>query len=445
VKKAFLVCVLALCLLCGCSFIGTTGFDNEPASALPLVTSSQDFSGAQQTISPPETSATHVVMPFPGASFSAPSAEASPPPEMPSAPAVSTSAAPSESPSPSPDLPEQLDRIFADNTEFRGSVLIEKDGRVLLAKGYGMADAEECVKITVDTKFLIGSVTKQFTVMAVMQLYEEGLLDIHATLADYIPDFSRGGDITLVHLLTQTSGITDYMNDKPALIHQLPYGDISEENLIGLVKTMPLKFEPGSKYSYSNTNFLLLGYIVEKAGGFSYGEYLAMNILEPLGMKNTGVFDPSAPPENMAVGYTRYDKPVCFRTDNGEMDPDTANAAAGSFGAGCLYSTVGDLELWDRALLTETLLPKTYMEMIFEPAVSVSGAEVPCSYGFGWVIENDPDIGLVCRHTGALSGFRAYNGFFTDKGATVIMLCNIMQFNGRDALIPAVKQVLKAA
>jgi CubicO group peptidase (beta-lactamase class C family) len=371
------------------------------------------------------------------------------PPE-PASDALAVSQATIEPP-PSADLPptsalqEELDRIFADNKDFSGSVLIEKSGQVLLCKSYGMADKENGVKSTPDTKFLIGSVTKQFTAMAVMQLYEKGLLDIYDKLSDYVPDFTRGGDITLWNLLTQTSGISDYLNGDPPIVSSIPYEALSESALIDLIKTQPLVFEPGSRYAYSNTNYLILGYIVEVISGLSYGDYLAQNIFEPLGMKNTGIFDVKKPPENMAVGYMRSGEPVRYFTDDGEIITDSACFVTGSYGCGCLYSTVGDLYLWDKALSTEKLISTSYINMMFNPTVPVPGAVPECAYGFGWVIDNDPDVGTIIRHTGILSGFRAYNGLLTDKDMTVIILYNIKEFDGRNMMIPNLKQALGAS
>ncbi len=356
--------------------------------------------------------------------------------------------APSFEPMPTPTvLSEPLDQIFTDYEAdaFSGSVLIEKDGEVILYKGYGMADTEGGVNNTPDTKFLIGSVTKQFTAMAIMQLYEKGLLDIRDKLSAYIPDFPQGADIELTNLLTMTSGIVDYMNDSPPLVDEMPSDELSMENIIEKIMTMPLKFEPGSKYSYCNTNYLILSYIVENVSGLSYADYLSQNIFEILGMENTGVYDIDNPPENMAKGNWSADKPVCYYTQSGEIDPESANATIAGYGAGSLYSTVADLYLWDQAISTEKLLSKEYMELIFTQTVLVPGAIIPSDYGFGWIIQSDADFGTIWEHTGALGGFRAFNGIFIEEDIKVIILYNNMTFTDRDKLLPAVKQALLEA
>jgi CubicO group peptidase (beta-lactamase class C family) len=411
-KKSFAALLLAFCLLSGCAAVSTAGQPEQPASVLPLMQPSP-------------------VRPEPASDALAVSQEISDPPPSPSSTPSLQEAA----------LSEQLDRLFASLPEFSGSVLIQKTGKIILYKSYGLASAEGGVKNTPDTKFLIGSVTKQFTAVAVMQLYEKGLLDIKGKLSDYIPDFKRGSEITLKNLLTQTSGIADYLNGDPALVSQIPCAELSARKLVDLVGDMPLKFEPGTKYAYSNTNYLLLGYIVEQISGLAYGDYLEKNILEPLGMTNTGVFDINHPPPDMATGYMQPGEPVCYFTSDAGSYTDRANFVMGSYGAGCLYSAVGDLCLWDRALSTEKLVSRSSVNLMFNPTVPVPGADPECAYGFGWVIENDPLVGTVVRHTGILSGFRAYNGWFADMGVIVIVLSNIKEFTGRDTLIPSLKQL----
>ena len=337
---------------------------------------------------------------------------------------------------------KELNQVLASYTDFYGSVLIEKDGEVLLYMSYGLSDVDEGMLNKPVTKYLIGSVTKQFTAMAIMQLYEKGLLDINDTLSEYIPDFPRGEEMTLVDLLRHTSGIVDYMNDAPAVVDEMAYDTLSEENILDIIKTMDLKFDPGSKYSYCNTNYLILGCIVEWVSGQSYADYLSENIFEVVGMKNTGVFDIDNPPDNIAAGHWNASEPVRYYDENGEIITDNANATAAGYGAGGLYSTVEDLYMWDQALQTDKLLSNEYLNMLFEPAVHVEGALIPSDYGFGWILQTDPDFGTIIEHTGTLGGFRAFNGMFTDRDITVIILYNNKEFAGRSSLLSDVKQAL---
>ncbi len=436
-RKIIIVAVLTLCLLTGCAAYGTpapplNALPEQPAASLPVETASSAPDAVTDVPPPEDDNATPDQVPQ----------ETVPP--SPSHTPLPIPAEKDLTPVPPPpvELPAELDRILTEFKEFSGSVLIGVGGRVILCKGYGMADAEKGIVNTPDTKFLVGSVTKQFTAMAVMQLYEKGLLDINDKLSQYIPDFSRGSEITLWNLLTNTSGILDYLNDYPPIISSLPYEEVSTRNLLSLIKAEPLKFTPGTKYSYSNSNFLILGYIVEKVSGLSYGEYLTHNIFEPLGMKDTGMLDIGHPPENMAKGHARPGVPIRYFTSDGGIIDETANSVKGAYGAGGLYSTVKDLFIWDRALATEKLLSKEHINMMFSPLFPVPNAEVDSSYGFGWVIENDPDLGTIIRHTGTLSGFRAYNGMLADRGFTVIVLFNTKEFSDREMIIPSLKQIL---
>ncbi len=427
--KKILAYLLLLCLIAACT-VETFG---QPS---PVLSSGPAFPDiAELPIQTPSPSS-------PGPSASSLPGDASPPPEDTAVPAAQPSAEPPRWPV---VLSDPLDQVFANCEGFYGSVLIEKDGEILLYKAYGKEDAEKGTLNTPATRFLIGSVTKQFTSMAIMQLYEKGLLDLRDKLADYIPDFARGGEIDLLNLLRHTSGITDYMNDTSADVVDMPTGELTQEYIIDRVKALPLKFDPGSKYSYSNTNYLILSYIVEKVGGLPFADYLARNIFDVLGMEDTGVYDINNPPENMATGHRGGDTPVRFFTETGEIDAEAANATAAGYGAGGLYSTTGDLYLWDQALTTEKLLPKKYMDMLFTETVPVPGALIPSDYGLGWIIQSDPDCGTIREHTGTLGGFRAFNALFADLDITVIILYNNMSFPGRNELIPAVKRVLLAS
>lgn len=440
--------ILTLYLLTGCTALKSSALQSvllsRPASIQSLATTAPASDALTEKPSQVPDAAYDVASPIP-------TNNGSPAPDASNTPATSPSNAPimpsdgqdlPPVPPPPVEYPALLDQIFSECQGFSGSVLIARGGSVIFSKSYGMANPDYGITNTTETKFLVGSVTKQFTAMAVMQLYEKGLLNISDKLSKYIPDFSRGGDITLWNLLTHTSGILDYLNDDPPIIASIPFEEVGQRHLISLIKTQPLKFEPGSKYSYSNSNYLILGYIVEKVSGLSYGDYLIQNIFEPLGMQNTGLLDFRYPPENMAKGHWRTGVPILYYTPEGDIIAETANSVKGAYGAGRLYSTVGDLYIWDQALQAETLLSKPYMDMMFYSHVPVPNAVPKSAYGFGWVVEDDRQAGTVIRHTGTLSGFRAYNGMFADRGVTVIVLMNVKEFSGREDLIPALKEIL---
>ncbi len=187
---------------------------------------------------------------------------------------------------------------------FNGSVLVAWNGRVILSKGYGMADNTFNIPNTPQTKFFIGSITKQFTAACIMILIERNLLKLDDPIIMYLPDYPRpnGDKITIRHLLTHTSGIPDYTNFPEVILKRTQ--PLSTEYLIDLFKNWPLEFEPGSKFSYSNSGYLLLGEIIEKISGQSYEAFLEHEILKPLGMNDSGYARREAAYPNRASGYT---------------------------------------------------------------------------------------------------------------------------------------------
>src|SRR2546422_10573342 len=261
---------------------------------------------------------------------------------------------------PDRQLEAQVDaylRPYLDLGGFNGSVLIAKGGRVLLSKGYGMANYELNVINTPQTKFHLGSVSKTFTAAAIMLLQEQGKLSVRDPLTKYIPDYPNGEKITIHHLLTNTSGIPN-VNNFPEYATQSKFSH-TPTDLIAMFKQKPLDFEPGTRgYIESNSNYNLLAYIIEKLSGKAYGEFLRENIFGPLGMKNT---DHDGNPEsllrNRASGYM----PAGIS--------DFENAPYINFsiktGNGSIYSTAEDLYKWDRALYTEKILRKATIEKMF--------------------------------------------------------------------------------
>lgn len=304
---------------------------------------------------------------------------------------------------------EEYLNAAAQNRNFQGSVLVEKDGKIVLAKGYGMADYENSIPNTPSTRFAIASMTKQFTSMAIMQLYEKRKLKLDDKISKYFPDFPRGDEITIHHLLTHTSGITNYTN--------LPeYWSVDPENVdvnavINLFKDKPLEFNPGEAWNYSNSGYLLLGVIVEKITGKSLERYLQKNIFSPLKMKNTGVIYKNDKKMIDTVGYIGY-------LDIEPID-DTLTAKT-VFGAGYLYSTIEDMYIWDRALYTCKLVSKKTMDIIFTPHVDT---KLIGNYGYGWVI-NGEGTDKEIFHDGALLGFSSIISRYVERNTGIIILSN---------------------
>ena len=232
-----------------------------------------------------------------------------------------------------------VDALFENTIKTNGpgaAVLVARDGKILFEKAYGLADIENHVPVTAETKFRIGSISKQFTAAAILKLQEQGKLSVEDKLTKYYPDYPRGGEVTLRHLLTHTSGIHSY-TDKPGFMDSVTK-PIKSDALVKSFENDPFDFDPGQKWSYCNSGFFLLGCIVEKVSGESYEEFMRKTFFEPLGMRNTGVHHSDAELKNVALGYDGGPK----RAVNWDM------SWAG--GAGALYSTVGDLYRWNEAI-----------------------------------------------------------------------------------------------
>lgn len=287
---------------------------------------------------------------------------------------------------------------------FSGSVFIARGGKILLSKGYEMANYEYDLPNTPQTKFLLGSVTKQFTAMAIMQLQEKGLLDVNDPINKYIPDYANGEKITVHHLLTHTSGIpsfTDFPEYEQTMMIPSPV-----EKTIERFKDKPLEFAPGEKFKYSNSGYILLGYIIEKVSGKSYEEFLKENIFQPLGMINTGYAHNSEIIKHRASGYAPSDSGIVNAAYIDMSIP---------FSAGALYSTNEDLYLWHRALYTEELVKKSTLDKIFTPFKE--------NYGYGWVIDTLFNRKRI-THGGGINGFSNNITRYVDDDVCVIVLSN---------------------
>lgn len=296
--------------------------------------------------------------------------------------------------------------------EFNGSILVAKNGETILKKGYGYANFEWSIPNSSKTKFHIGSLTKQFTSMLIMQLIEEQKLDLNAKISNYLPTFNESiaDSISIFHLLTHTSGLIDYTGeefwgDSVKLFHNRDY---ILDNYCG----RGLKFVPGTQFDYSNAGYFILGVIIETTTGKNFEDVLHERILNPLGMKYTGMFNPSKIVRESATGYLKSN-------DKLQRAPylDLRNV----FSAGGMYSTVEDLFLWDKALYSETLITSKYKDMLFKPYLN--------NYGFGWGIldyklENSGKSIHVVTHKGAVKGYRSILFRITNNQHTIILLDN---------------------
>jgi CubicO group peptidase (beta-lactamase class C family) len=289
---------------------------------------------------------------------------------------------------------------------FSGSILIARNGQPVVSKGYGMANLELGVPNAPGTVFRLGSITKQFTSMAIMMLVERGKLSVTDPICKYLTDCPASWQpLTIKNLLTHTSGIQNY-TDLPDFTKNaaLP---ISSAQMIALLRDKPLLFNPGEKYLYSNSGYFLLGLIIEKVSGQTYAGFLQENIFVPLGMKSTGYDTPQQIIKNRAAGY---------QSENGVIVNAAYMDMTVPFAAGAMYSTTGDLLLWDQALYTEKLISQKSLAEVFTPFKG--------SYGYGWNIGKKFDRTII-SHGGGIYGFVTQISRFPDDRVTVIVLSNL--------------------
>ena len=288
---------------------------------------------------------------------------------------------------------DDLMRRYVDNGKFNGTVLVAENGKVIFKKGYGLANMEWGTPNEPDTKFRLGSLTKQFTSMLIMQLVEQGKLRLEGKITDYLTDYPKaaGDKITIHHLLTHTSGIPNY-SDLPDY-RTYERNRFKPADFIKKFSELPLTFEPGSAFAYSNSGYVLLGAIIEKVTGKSYEKVLQENIFTPLQMLNTGYDMSSKILPNRASGHQRWNL-VYENAPYIDMSIPYA--------AGALYSTVEDLFLWDQALYTDKLLSASSKALLFTPYKN--------DYAYGWGIGKKQvgqlkDSIEVMNHQGAVNGF----------------------------------------
>jgi len=305
------------------------------------------------------------------------------------------------------NYPQLLDQYMQAQTDIRGfsgTVLVMKQNKVLLKKGYGMANREWNIPNTPDAKFRIGSITKQFTAACILQLIEAEKLSVDDKLSKFYPDFPKGDSVTIHMLLNHTSGIASYTDQKNFMdVAILPW---SKDSIISYFKKVPYNFSPGTKWAYNNSGYFLLGCIIEKVSGQSYSDYLQQHIFEKLGMKNSGVDKLDSVLAYRANGYSKVGKKT-INADHITME--------WPFSAGALYSTVDDLYKWDRALYGNTILTEASKKKMFTPGKS--------NYGYGIIIDSMENH-LRIWHNGGIPGFSTNISRFVNDDICTIVLSN---------------------
>lgn len=321
----------------------------------------------------------------------------------------------------------QIDAVFANlrSSDSPGAaVLVLKNGHALFQRGYGVTDLRTLRKIDSHTNFRLASFTKQFTAMAIMLLVHDGKLHYEDRLTDIFPDFPEyGHGITIRNLLNHTSGLQDYedlmtqpgANTSPEKIPQ-----IQDAEVLHLLEQQKItKFAPGTRWAYSNSGYVVLGLVVARVSGQSFGQFLQERIFAPLQMKNTIAYEKGKNEvAHRAYGHTRV--------ENAWRETDQSPTSA-TLGDGGVYSSVDDLAKWDRALNRHSLLSEAEMRAALTPVLVPEMEEEnpgkPAYYGFGWFL--DPYQGHVRMwHDGGTAGFRTVIERFVDQNLTIIVLCN---------------------
>jgi CubicO group peptidase (beta-lactamase class C family) len=293
-------------------------------------------------------------------------------------------------------------------------VLVAQNGKIVFQKAYGLADVATKTPATLDTKFRIGSITKQFTASAILKLQEEGKISVDDKLSKFFPDFPRGNEVTIHHLLTHTSGIHSYTGKADFIDKVLK--PVTNEELLAYFKNDPYDFNPGEQYQYNNSGYFLLGYIIEKVSGKSYAQYLDETFFKPLGMKNTGIHASTLKLTQEAIGHGQEgDK---FKT---ALNWDMSWAG----GAGAIYSTVGDLFTWNEAVFGGKVLQEKSLKAA-HTSVVLNNGKIPDQgkYGYGWGMSEYRETAVI-GHSGGLHGFISQLARFPAHQMTVAILTNI--------------------
>lgn len=317
----------------------------------------------------------------------------------------------------SPDavaIDKEVDRLLTPLVKrdlVSGSVLIARDGDILLEKGYGQASREHDGRNTPETVYSLASVTKSLTAIAILQLVEQGRLSLDDTIIEHMPGYPSGDQITIRHLLTHTSGIRSYVfisgfGEK----ERLP---LSVEEIIEWFKDEPLEFKPGERFSYSNSGYALLTYIIEKVSGESYADYLQENIFDPAGMTHSGVDSYTRVVKGRATGHSR-DGCTGAITRADFREPSFAA------GVGSVSSTVKDLYLLDRALHAGRVLREDTQQLMLQPHVETPWGH---EYAYGWFVGESHGRRVV-HHEGTTRGFATSLRRFVDDDLLVVALFN---------------------
>jgi len=319
-------------------------------------------------------------------------------------------------------LDQYLDKLTAED-RFSGTVLVAKDGKPIYKKAFGEACKRYGVPNKIDTKFNLGSMNKMFTSVAIMQLVEQGKLDLDRPVGTWLPDLPRkdiAEKVTIDHLLSHRSGMQDYWDE----MFDTTFWELKTvDGLARLIFDDSLLFEPGSDFHYSNSGPIVLGMVIEKVTGMSYYDYVQKYVHQPAGMINTACYEVDLPTPNLAIGYTRMNM-AGERSDEWHNNFFLHAVKGGPAGGG--YSTVEDLLAFDIALRNNTLIGAESFTTMITPKSEMGPDE-----GYGYLFQNKTVNGQrIVGHGGGAPGINAVLDIYLDSGYTVAVMANYDQAAG---------------
>lgn len=305
-------------------------------------------------------------------------------------------------------------------------VAVGRNGTTLFSKGYGLRDKAKDLPVTASTVFPIGSISKQFAAACVMLLVQQGKIDLDANLATYLPNVPHAPAITVREILDQTSGLHDYLENKPLITAIFGGTWMTHEPFayyVNLTRGDSLNFKPGTKWEYSNTNYAVAGMLVEKVSGEPYGQFLTQNIFEPQGLTSMQYLTWSIPAGSDVTRGYNYAKGAYTLVPRYDM---TWGGAAGA-----IASTASDLVKWDGAFFAGKVISQSNVEVATTPPRGITmglpkgktQSNIAEGYGFGWVAGHDEGRRIIW-HNGGLIGARAMNAVFPDDGLEIVILTN---------------------
>ncbi|MHA4847057.1 serine hydrolase [Flavitalea antarctica] len=302
---------------------------------------------------------------------------------------------------------DELLSAYAKSYKLNGTVLVARGGKVIFTKGYGFRNVKDSSLNNTNTIYQLGSITKQFTATVILKLAEQKKLSLNDRLTKFFPDYPNGDSITLTNLLTHSSGIYNYTEDQQFMKTEAVKPS-TRDKMLALFRDRPQNFSPGEKYAYSNSGYLLLGYIIEKVTGKPYETVVREMIISPLKMAHTGFDFTNLRDPEKATGYTILNQSV--RLPAGIVDSSV------SYAAGAMYSTVNDLNTWHNALQQNKVITNQSIDAAYTPYKS--------KYGFGWSIDTLFGKRIV-EHGGGIFGFNTFISRVPSENVVVIILNNV--------------------